>query len=504
MPALMVSSLRSRVSQGMKAAMSTSIVPRTGIGLDISDDAVRVVQVRRLGREFRIVKSGCAPVVSDEAGDARAAIVSAITTAMQAADVTARKVIVDLPDDPVESVVRSLPKMPVDELEAVIRREGAALHGEGAVWDYTLLPGNAGEEQRVLAAFAPCEKAAECMQILRECGLTAASISAPHLALLQIISPSAAAAPCVALLHFSRRATSVVILESGVPALMRRIKMDQSASAAPGYAAEEINRTFLYFKQQSRGKRVAKVIQCGARPGDAELLAGELGLPVEDFGQGMLQWDRDAPFDPELTVAAGLAVLGARGAEIDLVPEEIKERRTKGLQVFTLLMAAISAVSIYVACYVALGLALETYSQALDKQRDENRMLIPIRELHREIEQVKAKLKEKETLSAELGRESLPWPHVLWGISRVLPPEVSLRQIVIARADGDAGVKWKLRLNGTVSGRDQRTRALKQLLGNMQASGIFRAVELDPLSDELVDRSMAFSLQCEVVFTGNS
>ena len=498
-----VSSLKSWASQGMKAAMSVSVVPRTGIGLDISDDAVRVVQVRRLGRELRIVRSGSAPLVPGETGDTRAAIVSAIPKAMQSAGVTARKMIVSIPDDPVESVVRAFPKMPIDELEAVVRRDGAAMHGEGIVWDYTLLPGPPGDEQRVLAAFAPGDKVAECLQILRECGLSAASISAPHLALLQIISPSAAEIPCMALLHFARRAVSVVILDSGVPALMRRIKMDQPAPA-PGHIVEEINRTFLYFKQQSRGKRVAKVIQCGAGAGDVEPLSSGLGVPVEDFGPGVLQWDQDAPFDAGLTVAAGLAAVGARGAEIDLVPEEIKERRTKGVQVFTLLMAAISAVSIYVACYMALGLALETYSQALDKQQDENRMLIPIRELHQDIQQVKAKLQEKETLSAELDRASLPWPHVLWRISRVLPAEVSLSQIVIARADGDSGAKWKLRLNGTVSsGRDERTSALKQLLDNMQTSGIFRSVELDPVSEELVDRTMAFSLRCEVMLPGD-
>ncbi|HUW33317.1 MAG TPA: hypothetical protein VM223_17040 [Planctomycetota bacterium] len=497
-------SVRSRWFRAMKSAMSMSVVPRTGVGLDLSGDVVRVVQVRRLGREYKIVRSGSSPVEPDDTGDTRAALVAAIRKAMQSAGVTARKVIVSLPDDPAESVVRTFPKMPVEELEAVLRRDGAALHGEGMVWDYMTLPGQAGDDQRVLAAFAPGDKVSECLQILRECGLSAASISVPHIALLQIVSTPAVAGSCVALLHFSRQAVSVVILDCGVPALTRRIKNDQPASASQGYIVEEINRTFLYFKQQSRGKRVAKVILCGAGADEVEPLSRGFGVPVDDFGNGMLPWGQDAPFDAGMTVAAGLAVVGARGAEIDLVPEDIKERRTKGVQVFTLLMTAVSAVSIYIACYVALGLALETYSQALDKQQVENRMLVPIRELHREVQQVKAKLQEKEALYAELTRTSLSWPHVLWAISRVLPAEVSLSQIVVSRAGDDSGTKWMLRLSGTVSsGRDQRTRALKQLLGNMQASGIFRAVELDPVSEELVNRTMAFSLKCEVVLPDN-
>ena len=485
----------------LASALRMQVVPKTGVGLDISDDVVSAVQVRRLGRDYKIIRSGSAPILEAGSGDAHAALAAAIKQALKNGRIKTRKVVASLPGDPTESGVRTFPAMPLGELEAVVRREGVELHGEATAWDYTVLSGREGGEQRVLTAFAPGGRVSECLRTLRECGLVASSICVPHLALLLVMGQRAAGDACTAVLHFSRTAVSVTILTADGPVLMRRIKLDQATSGSPGYLVEEINRTVLYFKQQSRGTRVGRVVQCGAPDDVAGLLRSQLGIPVEEFAPVPSHNEKGAQAAPGLAVATGLAVCAARGAEIDLLPEEVKERRTRGFQMVTLLMGAASAVLIYAACYVALGVAQKTYVCALETQRDENQMLVPIRELHADIQAIKAKLAEKEALHAALATKGLPWPHLLWGVTRVLPPEANLTQVNLIRTEDDLGLKWSMRLLGTVSpSGSSRTRALKQLLSNLRTSGIFQAVKLNPVSEESVDKPMGFSIQCEVLF----
>jgi len=505
-----------RRSRSLSATLRLAVFPRHAVGLDISGDVVAAAEVRRHGRDFKVLRSGSAPLhpTQQDAPDAdrKAALVDAIRRALRNARINTRKVVVNLPGDPTETIVRTFPAMPVNELEAVVRREGVELFGAAATWDCIVLQEKAGEEQRVVAAFAPGDRVAECLQVLKECGLAAASVCVPHLALLQIMNRTAESDTSTALIHFRTHAASITILTGGSPALMRRIQLDAATVGSPEYLVHEINRTFVYFKQQSRGKRISKVIQCGAGDAVTRLLGQTLGVPVEDFGSELLGTRkaeaaatspaRDASSDAEIAVAAGLAVTGTVGAEIDLLPDDVKDRRKKGFQIATLLMGAVSVLTIYAACYMALDLAEEIYGQAVEKQRAESVSFAPIHELYQEIQRIKEKLNQKQELQAALLKESVPCPHLLWGISRVLPPEAVLTRVSAARERDGETLKWKVKISGSMSAAgEQRMRALRQLLANMQNSGIFQAVQLDPLSEEGAGKTLGFSIQCEVVPT---
>ena len=490
---------------------------RRAVGLDISGGAAIVVEVKRRRKNLRILRSGSAPIACTGSADPHAATVAAIKQALANAGIRARKVVVNLPGEPTECNVKSLPVMPVDEIEAIIRREGINLYGPNTAWDYIFLPQQSSQEFRVLCAYAPGERVSECLHMLKACGIAASAVCVSHLSLLQIMNLPADAAESAALVHFGRQAVSVVVLAAGSPALIRRIQLDDKTDGSPDYMVPEINRTLLYFKQQCRGKRVTRVIQSGAPAAVCEALSREAGVSMEDFASwlvGISEGEARRPAGKadeqdsqgcaaDISVAAGLAMVGTRVAEIDLLPDEVKERRTRGMKAATLLMGAAASIAIYAACYIALATAEAIYRSALERQRAQVKVFEPVLQSHSEILDVKRKLQQKQDLAAALMKENLSWPHLLWGIGKTIPPEASVNLIAAVRERTGRKPVWKLRLSGKLSVEgDQRARVLRQLVESLQKCGFFAGVQLDPFSEEASGKVMDFSIQCEVLPQG--
>jgi len=478
------------------------LAPRSAVGLDIADDVVSVVKVQRKGRDFRVVRAGNAtiqqPAPGAVPGARRAALAAAINQAMKNARIRTSKVVVNLPGDPAECSVRTLPPMSAVELETVIRREGVKLFGEETAWDYVLLTDRAGEEQRVLTAYAPGEKVNECLNVLRDCGLTALAVTTSHSALLELTERLVAPNENAALVHFGGQAVSVVILTDGSPVLIRRIQLDQGPDGTPEFVVQEINRTFMYFKQKCRGKRVTRVIQWGASEVVLELLARRPETTIDDFGSlpfGLA--DGHAEFSP---VAVGLAVMGTTDPDVNLLPEEMKERRERGLKAVTMTAAAASATVIYIACYMALFVAEGMYRQALGDAQLQTECFKPVREEHRRIETLKDKLDHRRELFGTLVRRSLPWPHLLWALGKVTPPDADLNEVTATRSAVDGSTCWVLKLSGELGlDSDRREVVLRQFLDRLRHSGLFSAVQLEPLHESTLGGKLRFTIRCEVL-----
>jgi len=476
--------------------------PSKAVGLDIADELVSVVKVARRGRDFRVLRSGNArieqPGPGAVPGARRAALVAAINQAMKDARIRNRKVVVNLPGDPAECSVRTLPPMSKAELEVVIRREGTKMFGDDAAWDYALLTDGNREEQSVLTAYAPGAKVTECLSVLRDCGLTAQAVTTSHSALLALTERLVEADESAALVHFGGQAVSVVILTGGRPVLVRRIQLDEN-DCSPEHVVQEINRTLMYFKQKCRGKRVTRVIQWGASDEVLALLSDRPEkIVIDDFGSLPFALIEDhAEFSP---VAAGLAVMGTTGHDINLLPEEIKERRERGVKAATMTAAAASMTVIYIACYMALFAAESMYGEALADVQTQNSCFSPVREQHRQILTLKDKLDHRREVFGMLVRRSLPWPHLLWALGKVTPPDVDLRDVAASRAVVDDRPQWVLRLSGelTVEG-DRREAVLRQFLDRLRRSGLFSTVQLEPLQESTVGGKLGFSIRCIVL-----
>ena len=475
--------------------------PRTAVGLDIADDTVSVVKVRRRGKDYKVLRAGSSAIEPTQPGASpgarRAAIVSAVRKALEAGRINTGKVVVNLPGDAAECNVDTYPPMPLHELEAVLKRQGTKLYGEDTTWDYLVLPGRPGGESNVISVYAPGEQAIECIGLLRECGLTASSISVSNLALLALAKRMVKDGESVALAHFTKRAVSVIVIADGEPSLIRRIQLDHEAGADPDYVVQEINRTFLYFKQKCRGRNVTRVIQSGASQQMIDLLVQTTNVFVDDFSSLPFTVAAGQPeFSP---VAAGLAVMGAGARQIDLLPDNLKEKRERGVKVASILAACFSTIVIYLACYHSLDVAQRMYGDASDKLRLQASVFEPLRREYRGIKKIKEKLDLRSNLRNKLAQSSLPWPYVLWSIGKIIPADVRLVEMTLARDENDEEGKWKLKITGGLSVRaERRALVLTALLEGLRQSGLFEAVQLDPLKENDAD-AMGFSIRCSIV-----
>ena len=162
--------------------------------------------------------------------------------------------------------------------------------------------------------------------------------------------------------------------------------------------------------------------------------------------------------------------------------------------------AAASMTVIYVACYMALFAAESMYGEALADVQAQNSCFSPVREQHRQILTLKDKLDHRREVFGMLVRRSLPWPHLLWALGKVTPPDVDLRDVAASRAVVDDRSQWVLRLSGelTVEG-DRRETVLRQFLDRLRRSGLFSTVQLEPLQESTVGGRLSFSIRCIVL-----
>ncbi|NQT21242.1 MAG: hypothetical protein HQ592_16155 [Planctomycetes bacterium] len=488
---------------GLWARLQSMFVPHTAVGLNIADDAVSVVKVHRRGNDFKVLCAAGAAIKPTKAGASpgarRAALVAAVREALDAAGIRTRKVVVNLPGDVAECNVDTYPPMPMHELEAVLKRQGIKLYGESTTWDYVTLPGNTGGERNVISVYAPGEQTIECIKLLKDCSLTASTISVSDLALLSLAQRMVKEGESAALVHFTRRAVSVTVIANGEPSLIRRIQLDREAGGNPEYVVQEINRTFLYFKQKCRGRSVARVIQSGASERMIDLLVQTTNVSVDDFSSLPFSVGAVRPdFSP---VAAGLAVMGTSSTQINLLPDDLKEKRERGMKAASILAACISTVVIYLACYYSLHVAQRMYRDASNKLRMQAAFFEPLRREHEGIKTLREKVDLRRNLHTELAQMSLPWPYVLWGIGKIIPPNVNLAEMTLFRDENDDEGNWKLRIAGDLTVRaERRALVLRQLLDRLGQSGLFEAIQLDPLQ-ETDTGAMGFSIRCNVVPT---
>jgi len=512
-------------------------IRRRAVGLDIAGDTVRVAEVEKSAGGYRVIRCGCAQIVRKERADesdgdaARLevstgaagaditaaadiaaaadvpacanvtveadveALADAIKSAMASARIRKRDVVANIPREPVACSIEVMPAMTPCEREAVIRRRGLQQCGCNIAWDYILLSGKNDAQHRILSAYAPAQAVEQCLDALEACGLRASSIAVSHLALLQAFRrhtpPSGEPA---ALVHFSGHTAAVVIIDGGTPVLVRQIRCDERRAAS--YVTEEISRTLIYFKQQNKGRQARKIFYCDAPAGVVELLAQDSHISAADVsGQVFAR----ATGGSEYTTAAALAVSAIDGNEIDLLPDQMKEARSFRARSAALVFVAALTVLSYAISVAALATAGNIYAEARDRLDGQLQEFEPIRQMHSDIELKTQKLSQKQELHDRLASENLPWPYLLWRLGTLLPGGAGVTEMVFERGTGDASAGYVLKITGNLTGAgSSRTAMLQALRDNLQASGLFSAVHLEPVSEAAGGGPMRFMMRCEL------
>lgn len=505
-------------------------IRRRAVGLDIAGDTVRVAEVEKSTGGYRVIRCGCAQVVRKEQGQDNergfanpsvadsvsaagapvcsdgttgadlVALADAVKSAIDSAGIRKRDVVANIPREQGACVIEMMPAMTPGEREAVIRRRAEGQCGENPAWDYVLLSDKNDTHHRILSAYAPAGAVGQCLNALQACGLRAASIAVSHLALLQAFRrntpPSSEPA---ALVHFGWHSVAVVIIDGGMPVLVRQIRCDERLAAS--HVAEEISRTLIYFKQQNKGRQAKKIYYCGSDGGVLEMLARDPNITAADVSEHLFARSGaavQAQSAKDYATAAALAVSAIDGNEIDLLPERMKEARSFRVRSVALVFVAAFTVLSYAVSVAALATAGNIYAEARDRLDNQLQELEPVRRMYGGIELKTRRLDQKRELHDRLAGESLPWAYLLWRLGALLPADAGVTEMVFEQGTSDEG-GYVLKITGNLTGAgSSRTAVLQALRDNLQTSGLFSGVYLEPVSEAAGGGPMRFMMRCEL------
>ncbi len=309
------------------------------VGVDVSKRSIKIAAVRPGRKPILLFATVFAtPDGAIEGGMVVAphAVVQAIRQVISAAKLRGSRAVIGMGGRNV--LIRNLtfPPMPAEELKAAVKWEAERhlpLRIEDAVVDAQVVREVKTGPQRhldVLMAAVPEREALAYYQIMTQAGLEVVAIEATALALARTLgeTPQPTAA-----IDVGAENTELVIVQNSLPLICRSIPVgsmhltESAPDDAVAAAADDaptlqnllvgLSRSVDYFQAQTQGQSVARAVLSGdgaLRPGLAEMIAAELGVPTElgaplsmfTHGRGIAQelLDHDAP----LAVAAGLAL----------------------------------------------------------------------------------------------------------------------------------------------------------------------------------------------------
>lgn len=206
--------------------------------------------------------------------------------------------------------------------------------------------------------------------------------------------------------------------------------------------ANEIRRSLDYYREESRGKRVSKVVLLGGGgelKGLPEFLTQAFGLAVEvsrslNNLQIELAEDRKQELEqlsPRLSIAIGAALSGSKG--LNLLPPELKEQATKTAR------SALTAVIIFLITLIFGLVYVSVYSQLMTYRKLRVASQNSLAELKRQVSQAYELQLLKEKMTARKNLISLimlgdpKWIGILKTISNLTPEGIILEEVNFAK-----------------------------------------------------------------------
>ena len=206
--------------------------------------------------------------------------------------------------------------------------------------------------------------------------------------------------------------------------------------------ANEIRRSLDYYREESRGKRVIKVVLLGGNAelkGLPEFLKIALGMEVE-ITQPLrnLQIEMSdekkrelEQLSPRLSIAVGAALTETKG--INLLPLELKEQATKTARSAMTAVIGFLMVFIFGMVYASLYMQLRTYQKIVaSNQTALNDIKQQVAQAY-ELQQLKEKMTARQTLINSLMLGDTKWVEVLKAISNLTPGKITLEEVTFAK-----------------------------------------------------------------------
>lgn len=199
--------------------------------LDIGTTAVRVVQLRRSGDAWNLVKYGSAPVdikvASSDAPEDQKRLGEVITNLVSQAGITERNVVVGIPSSKMFATVVDLPNLPAQELASTIKYQAEQfipMSIDEAKIDWAVLGKSLRDPQKneVLLASVANKFSEARLDLVESVGLNVIALEPDSLALVRSLVPPNNQ-DAMMIVDFGDFSTDLVAVLGGSPRLIRSI-----------------------------------------------------------------------------------------------------------------------------------------------------------------------------------------------------------------------------------------------------------------------------------------
>lgn len=491
---------------------------RSVIGLEISTDVLRVIEIDRSTKPFRIVNFSAIDPLMDNTAEAADQFLGL----MHEKEISGRLVHAPVIDQSAEIRQVPLPIIGRNEMPTIVRRELKKILPEASPKDISFdfwYDKNAkrGRKADVLIGVVPKDSTQRIVSLMEQVGLDTELLTLVPLALISALKTldEKYLKSVTAVVHlerersflaianrgnwvFSREFQSVLVKEE-MPEEAGKTDLDAKRKfASARYRVDqdrllvEVNRSLLYFKQRFRGEGVSFAVLSGEAYNldkVAESFQSNLGVeaeifsPVEFFDFEHLG-ERAAKLKrifPSLALPIGAAVQTLRDAKINFVPPDyINRYKTKARR---LIMVAVSVIFFLamITGYLMVRhtrLELERAAQVNDQEKELADLTKKLDELAQITTQRHLARTRKEFLERRTSLKS-PTESLLLCLSQIVPDDLLLFNLTVDGKNGNS-----TEIVGQIKGRGiaDSDKIFSSFFEKLKNSGLFTEVREPVLS----------------------
>ncbi|NOX97693.1 MAG: pilus assembly protein PilM [Nitrospirae bacterium] len=502
-------------------------ISRRVTALDITADKVVMVELVYTPTGARLDKFGMASLSRQKEGEREKEVIKTIKKVLQTSGINPKNVIVTIPGNLINHALLTFPLMPKKELHNALQREvkqHSTVPYEDTIVSYLSL-GEISQKgipkQNILLIMTSKTGMRHYLALMKECGIFPTAISTSQIAFYNLWQKTSLARKdkAIALVEIKGSTVTVNICKDDQLYVSRTIQIPgrENLEIFLSRVRVELDRSFLYYKQQFRGETVEKILLSEDSEDIktiAEVLSDNLRMEVEEFDPLQLVSVRkelldDLPSSPSvLTTAIGLAIEKnpRKRKRVNLLPEEIQERAQRIAKRISLGISGLALVTLLFLTYWGLDTTSRSYHQLLANQEERLLQMKPLITKY-EVFEKKERIRQKEVgLIERITKGSPPWSLILQDLSNTVPKKIFLREVSIIEEDSRTGRNWQLTIRGEIlkEGTSGWRGPLAVLLSNLKKSAFLKEVVLEPLQEEGPSvleteepkKTMSFTIRC--------
>jgi len=431
------------------------------IGIDLRDSEIKIVEMDTRAKLPKILNYHTS-TLSTENRDERALQVRKI---IEEKGFSARKTNIAFSSSSVLHKTITLPHMSKREMKAVLKREAkkeaSSISGE-IVYDSLILGSvveKGIEKNNILLVIAPQDEANEILSFWKEVGLEPQLLTTVSLALLGSLKTTSSEweNEVTAFLYLGALQTFMIIsdrgkLEFSRDFMLSKRECEESSLDLPdseyvNRLTMEINRSFLYYKHQFRGKVVKKTILAGEIENlnvikdslnegvdqDVDVFLPTQHLDTTNLGENQKAFQE---LLPSMAISLGLCLKDMRKTKINLMPAEVVEKK----QIFARKLAFCTSTSIILLLllfgYLFLFLSVKNHQRILFRQQVFWREIAPMVNKLTKVERERELYQSRLFVLENFKSTDLLWQDMLKSLSLMVPDEMLLH-FLQAKKEGE-------------------------------------------------------------------